>query len=76
MEKIIYAKVYPNSKENKIVELSPDRFEIYTKEPAINNRANLAATIFLSEHFKIEKNQVILIKGHNQPKKTFKIYFR
>lgn len=76
MEKIIHVKVFADAKENKIIELRPDRFEILTKEPAMNNSANHAVTILLSEYFKVGKNQVVLIKGHHQPQKTFKIYFK
>lgn len=76
MEKIIHVKVFSDNKKNKVVELSPDRFEVFTKEPAMNNRANLAVTFLLAEYFNVEKNQVVLIKGHQQPKKTFKIYFK
>lgn len=69
---ILRIKAKPNSKEEKIVKLSDSEYEIYVKEPAENNKANIRLINLLSKEFKIlYKN--IKIKNPTSKKKIVEI---
>jgi uncharacterized protein YggU (UPF0235/DUF167 family) len=52
-------KVHPNSKQEKIEE-KEDFLEIYTKEPARENKANNQVIKLLSKYFKVTQSQIKL----------------
>jgi len=62
-------KVFPNTKENKIIEKN-GVFRIYTTAPAKEGKANNAIIKLLSKHLKIPKSQLKIIKGHKSKDKT------
>jgi uncharacterized protein (TIGR00251 family) len=76
MELYIHAKIFPNSKANKVVALPGDKFQIYTKEPPENDRANISVISQLSDYFKLERKQIIIVKGRKQTSKIIKIFLK
>jgi len=55
-------KVVPNAKQNKLVE-EQGRLKVYLTAPAVEGKANKALIIFLSEHFRVKKSKIAIIKG-------------
>jgi len=69
----IKVKVIPNSKINKLIEQSDGSYKIKLQAPAIEGKANKALVSFLSEHFKIAKNKIIIISGEKSREKSIKL---
>ncbi|PIS47221.1 MAG: hypothetical protein COT17_04605 [Elusimicrobia bacterium CG08_land_8_20_14_0_20_51_18] len=65
----IKLKVHASSKENKILKKKDDAFEIWTKEPAENGRANSAALGLLAKALGVEVKKIALVKGAHSPSK-------
>ena len=64
-------KVHADEKQNKLVQKSPDTFEIWVKAPAKEGRANEAVRAVLAQHLKLSENKLSLIKGATSPAKIF-----
>lgn len=64
-------KVHADEKQNKLVQKSPDTFEIWVKAPAKEGRANEAVRSLLSQYLKIPENKLSLVKGATSPAKIF-----
>lgn len=47
---------------------------VYTKAPAVENKANTAATTLIAEHFGVSKTSVRLVRGHSAKYKVFQIH--
>ena len=71
----ISIRVKPNSKTEKI-EKSGEFFTVYVKEPARENKANLAVINLLSEHFKVPKSQISIVSGLKSKQKIIEIVER
>lgn len=70
----VSATIKPNSKHREgVVEAEDGSLVVYTKAPAVEGRANLAAIELLAKHFGVSKSQVELIRGHASKHKVFKI---
>lgn len=69
--KIIKVKVIPNAKKDLISE--KENIKVYTKAPAIKNKANAAVIELLASHFKIKKGDINIIKGQKSRNKIFEI---
>jgi uncharacterized protein (TIGR00251 family) len=72
-EKIYTLKVIPNSSQNKIVAATDNYLKIKIKAPAHKGEANAALIEFLSTHFRLAKNKIILMSGKKSPSKRIKI---
>ena len=71
----ISAVIKPNSKHRDgVIEGEGGVLVIYTKEPAIEGRANTAAIKLIAEHFDVIRMSVKLIRGHTSKYKVFEIY--
>lgn len=70
---IVHAKVFPSSKKEKFVVLTPDTFELYVREPAQHNMANIRVRELIGRHFKVPLTQVVIKAGHRARKKTLAI---
>ena len=74
MTMLITATIKPNSKHREEVAPNDDgSVTIYTKAPAIENRANEAVTKLLAKHFGVSKGQVKLVRGQAAKRKIFEI---
>ncbi len=73
MEKIIEVKVKPNSKQQKIQEISDKLFEIWVKSRPERGKANKELIKLIADHFKVQQNQIKIIQGLKSRNKTIKI---
>ena len=64
----------PNSRHREEVVVGDDGvLTIYTKAPAIEGRANLAAVKLLAKHFGVAPSKVKLVRGAASKYKVFEI---
>ncbi len=67
-------RLKPNSRHREEVVANDDgSLTVYTKAPAIEGRANLAAVRLLAAYFGVAKRQVVLLRGATSPQKIFQI---
>lgn len=71
MESYIKVKVHAGEKKNKLVQKTPDTFELWVKAPAEQGRANEAVRALLAQHLNLPENKLSLIKGATSPAKIF-----
>ena len=71
MEQYLKVKVHAGERQNKLVEKSPDTYEIWVKAPAEQGRANEAVRALLAAHLQLPENKLSLIKGATSPAKIF-----
>ena len=70
----ISTRLKPNSRHREEVVVGSDgTYIIYTKAPAIEGRANVAAIKLLAQHFGVSKSQVRLLRGARAKHKVFLI---
>lgn len=69
----IFARVKPNSKENRIEKQDGNNFALWVKPPAKENLANEAVVKLLSEYFDLAKSRIKIIKGLNSKSKIIEI---
>lgn len=65
-------KVIPNARQRRMVE-EAGRLKVYLTAPAVEGKANQALIEFLSEHFKVKKNRIRIIKGEQSREKVIEI---
>lgn len=66
--------IKPNSRHREEVVVGDDGvLTIYTKAPAIEGRANLAAAKLLAKHFGVAPSKVKLVRGATSKYKVFEI---
>ena len=64
----------PNSRHREEVVVNDDgSLTIYTKAPAIEGRANLAAVKLLAKHFGVASSKVKLLRGATSKHKVFEV---
>ena len=64
----------PNSRHREEVVVSGDgTYIIYTKVPAIEGRANAAATKLLAKYFGVAQSGVKLVRGARAKRKVFEV---
>ena len=64
----------PNSRHHEEVVVGDDGvLTIYTKAPAIEGRANLAAVKLLAKHFGVAPSKIKLVRGAASKYKVFEI---
>ncbi len=71
MKLTIIAKV--GKKENKIVKINDYAFEVWTKMPAKENKANEDIIRQLSDYFDVPKSAIRLVLGKTMKEKVFEI---
>ena len=70
----ISAKINPNSRHREEVVANDDgSLTVYTKAPAIEGWANLAAVKLLAKHFGVAPSKVKLVRGAASKYKVFEI---
>lgn len=64
----------PNSRHREEVVANDDgSLTVYTKAPAIEGRANLAAVKLLAKHFSVAPSKIKLVRGAASRYKVFEI---
>ena len=71
MKLVIFA--HPNSKKPRVEKDLFGNLHIYVKEPPLEGKANQAVRGALSEHLKIPKSQIELVRGEKSKQKVFEI---
>lgn len=70
----ISAKIKPNSRyREEAVAGDDDSLTIYTKAPAIEGRANLAAIRLVAKYYGVAPSRVKLVRGATSRNKVFEI---
>ncbi len=70
---LIKVKVFPGSKQEKIIKKTEDSFEVRIKQKPIQGQANQAVINVLSLYFNVPNKRIKLVKGFKQRNKLFKI---
>lgn len=65
----ISVRVKANSKKEKI-DKTGELLTVYVKEPARENKANLAVINLLAEYFKVPKSQISIVSGQKSKQKV------
>ncbi len=69
----IHVKVTAGAGKESFEKKSEDHFEISVKEKAERNMANARVLQIVAEYFKVSKNKVRIINGHQHPSKLIVI---
>ena len=70
----VFVFLKPNSRYREEVVAGDDgSLTIYTKAPAIEGRANLAAVKLLAKHYGVAPSRVKLVRGATSSNKVFEI---
>lgn len=70
----ISVHIKPNSRHREEIVTNDDgSLTIYTKTPAIEGRANLAAVKLLAKHFGVSSSKVKLLRGAASKYKMFEV---
>ncbi|NVM02961.1 MAG: DUF167 domain-containing protein [Candidatus Helarchaeota archaeon] len=72
-EKIIKVHVKPNSKQQKIQEISNELYEIWIKSRPEKGKANKELIKLMADHFKVQQNQIQIIQGLKSRNKIIEI---
>lgn len=75
MDKLIKVKVKADEKENSVEKIKDDEFEVKTKAPKKEGKANESVILILANYFQINPSKIRIIKGHTSPSKIFKIEY-
>lgn len=65
--------VKPNAKEEKVEKIDANSYKIFTKQPAKENKANIAVVELLSEYFHVPKRSISIIQGVKSKHKIIEI---
>lgn len=66
-------KVYTNAKKDEVIKKSEDSYIIYTKEKAVQGKANNAVMEILSTILHVPQGKLCMIKGSKQSNKIFEL---
>jgi uncharacterized protein YggU (UPF0235/DUF167 family) len=69
----IRVEVHPGAKSNRVIKNSQEVFQVYTTQPARDNRANEAVTKSLSEYLGVNRNRIWLVSGAKAKRKVFEL---
>ena len=71
---LVTTTLKPNSKHREEVVMGDDgSLTVFTKSPAVEGRANEAATRLLAKYYGVSKSRVRLVRGHTSKHKVFEI---
>ena len=71
---LVTVTLKPNSKHREEVVMGDDgSLTVFTKSPAVEGRANEAATRLLAKYYGVSKSRVRLVRGHTSKHKVFEV---
>lgn len=73
MARRIAVIVKPKARKPEIVKISPEDYRIAVREPAQHGQANEAAINLLSEHLRIPKSKLKLVRGVSSRHKLIEV---
>jgi len=65
--------VTPNAKEATVVKVGEADFEVRVDEPAVGGRANKRLLEILSEHFRVPKSRISVVRGARSRDKVLEV---
>jgi uncharacterized protein (TIGR00251 family) len=66
--------IKPNSKHREEVVTNDDgSLTVYTKQPAVEGKANESVIKLVARHFSVSKSQVSIVRGQTSKRKTISI---
>lgn len=66
--------IKPNSKHREEVVTNDDgSLTVYTKQPAVEGKANESVIKLVAKHFSVSKSQVSIVRGQTSKSKTIRI---
>lgn len=66
-------KVVPRAKENKVEEISKNKFKVWLTAPPVDNKANFLLIEVMAKHFKVKQRQIAIIAGVKSRDKRIQI---
>ncbi len=69
---ILNVRVVPRSSRTRVLK-EGNRFKVYLTKPAQDGLANAQLILLLSQHFKIKKYQIRIIKGEKSRDKLIQV---
>ena len=63
----------PNSKKLEIIEVDERKYKIRLNVPAIDGKANIRLIGALSEHLKVPKSSITIVRGHKSREKIVRV---
>ncbi|MGI5826784.1 MAG: DUF167 domain-containing protein [Patescibacteria group bacterium] len=64
---------HPNARKPRIEEDLLGTLHVYVSEPPLEGKANKAVVEALADHFKVKKNQVMLVSGKKSKNKVVEV---
>lgn len=65
--------VRPNSKKELVEKIDEKTLQVHVKEPAKENKANIALINLLSDYFKVPKSKISIVAGMKTKHKIIEI---
>ncbi len=62
-EMLIKVRVTPNAREARVTKVSEENYEVKVDERAEGGQANKRLLEILSEHFRVPKSKIFIVKG-------------
>ncbi len=69
----VKVNVIPGARQESFVEKKPGYFDVKIKEKAERNMANTRVIELVAEFYKVPKNKVRIINGHQHPSKLISV---
>ena len=69
----IFVRAKPRARVNKVLELSPNSFEVHVTAPPVAGQANTAIIALLADHLHLAKSQISLKSGATSRTKLFEL---
>lgn len=69
----ISIKAKPNSREEKVEQITEAEFIVSVKEPPVQGRANEAIIRILADYFNVSKSQVRIVSGWTSRQKVIEV---
>ncbi len=69
----LYVKVHPHSKKESLTWKSENKLDVFCKEKAEANKANIATKRILSEELNLPESHIRQISGRQKPHKIFEV---
>ena len=69
----LFVKIKPNAKQNLVEETGDGFYNVWTKEPAYEGKANASLINLIAEHFHVTKSQVSIVGGKKSKIKIIEI---
>ena len=70
---IVKVSVFAGAKKEELIEKRGGEFDVFVKEPPLQNMANRKVLNLIANYFKVPVGGVKILTGHKSPKKRIEI---